>query len=1270
MNPPGSYSLDLSEPYWKGLILTLSLAVILLTVWCLTHGITTIFMHLYYIPIVLLAYRYRWKGFGLAMLLGLAYFTLSTVFASGDLATIEGAGARTLVFIGIAALVAYLSEALVRAHDTLGARTQIQQSIIQNANVLLVSIDTHGRVTEWNTAAEEISGYTLQEVLHKNDIWKKLYPDAVYRKTVTGTITQVIGDNRFFENFETVIRTKSGGNKTISWNTRAIPGEKDAPSGFVAIGIDVTSKKKLETELVSVAHEWEATFDATSDGICLINADQKILRCNRQMTEILGGLPPEAIVGRSCFEIVHETTGPIVDCPFVTAKRTHRRTGSEVNQEGQWFEITADPILDAAGNFAGAVHIMRDITDRKKAEEALVANEKKYRTLFENMLEGFAYCRMIYDADGTPSDWVYLDVNRAFEQLTGIQDIVGKHVIEAIPDIRMLNPELFETYGRVAATGVPESFEIDFKPLGVWLRVSVFSPEKGYFVAAFEDITDRKQVEESLRESEEKFRGIFDMISDGIHIHDVGIDGRPGKFIEVNKVACRMLQYTREELLEHSPLDFVTEYHSRPPEEIFDELISTGHAIFETEHRRKDGTIIPVEVNTNVVTLQGKRVVVSVVRDITERKRVEEVLRQNQIELANAMDIAHLVNWEYDVASGMFRFDDRFYSLFATTAEREGGNLMSAETYSREFVHPDDSALVGEAIWTLLGTDDPNFRGQMEHRIIRRDGEVRTIIARYAPVMDEKGKVVRTFGANQDITEQKRMEDALVESRQLFSDIISFLPDPTFVIDKDGKVLAWNRALEQMSGIPAGDMIGKGEHECSIWMYGKRRPVLIDLVLHPDTDSARLNYTHIHWEGGIVTAQTEISRDGRRIPLSLVASPLIDSRGNTTGAIESMRDISHVKEAEAALERLNANLEMIVRTRTRALEEEVTQRKRAEDEVQGALDYTRSVIEANPDLLVVLDDAGIILDVNAAGEVLSGLPKEKLIGTSYFGYLVEDGTLAGAFSKLLKEGKIENTVHLRRSDGHVTPLSIHATVIAARDGTRNQVIVSAHDITRQKQDEGAIQASLDEQVLLLREVHHRVKNNLQIIISLTNLQMRQTDDPKVKQIMSETQNRVRAMSLVHEKLYRSESLSRIDFGDYSRFLATQLFSYFGMDTRRVRLEFSMEKFMVDIVTAVPLGLLMNELVSNALKHAFPMGKEGTIAISGGMAEDGRMTLIVRDTGIGMPKDLDWKNTTSLGMRLVTSLVDQVDGTITLDLENGTMWTITVKKDPAHGGEQV
>jgi PAS domain S-box-containing protein len=424
-----------------------------------------------------------------------------------------------------------------------------------------------------------------------------------------------------------------------------------------------------------------------------------------------------------------------------------------------------------------------------------------------------------------------------------------------------------------------------------------------------------------------------------------------------------------------------------------------------------------------------------------------------------------------------------------------------------------------------------------------------------------------------------------------------------------------------------------------------------------------MDFTNIHFEGSMVMAEMDLTLpSGRKMALSFVASPLVDSNGITNGAIESIRDISRVRAAEADLARLNANLEKIVRDRTQALRDEVAQRVQAEQDVKSALDYTQSIIQANPDLMVVLAHDGTVLDVNTTGEVLTGIPREKLIGTNYFRYLVDDGTHAESFARLLATGKLENQIRIIRDDGHITPVSVNATVIQGKPGTDSRIIVSAHDITRQQQDEAAIRASLEEKVILLREIHHRVKNNLQIIISLTNLQMRKTHDPVVKQIVAETQNRVRAMSLVHEKLYRSESLSQIDFADYTRYLATQLFSYYLNDTRTVKLDFALGKIMVDINTAVPLGLIMNELVSNALKHGFPDGRDGTIRISGGLEED-IITLVVADDGVGIPAELDWKNTDSLGMRLITSLVDQVGGTLELSPGKGTQFTITVRKKP-------
>ena len=168
------------------------------------------------------------------------------------------------------------------------------------------------------------------------------------------------------------------------------------------------------------------------------------------------------------------------------------------------------PIKDASGKVIGASKIAHDITERKMAEEALRESERRYHTLFQNMAEGFAYCKMVYDNGGLPVDFLYIDVNAAFENITGLRDVVGRKVTEAIPGIKETNPELFEIYGKVALTGQPERFEIEVKPLGMWLSVSAYSTEMEHFVAVFDDITERKHAEAELQRLNKAMKALSD----------------------------------------------------------------------------------------------------------------------------------------------------------------------------------------------------------------------------------------------------------------------------------------------------------------------------------------------------------------------------------------------------------------------------------------------------------------------------------------------------------------------------------------------------------------------------------------------------------------------------------------------------------------------------------------------------------------------------------------------------------------------------------------
>jgi PAS domain S-box-containing protein len=208
----------------------------------------------------------------------------------------------------------------------------------------------------------------------------------------------------------------------------------------------------------------------------------------------------------------------------------------------------------------------------------------------------------------------------------------------------------------------------------------------------------------------------------------------------------------------------------------------------------------------------------------------------------------------------------------------------------------------------------------------------------------------------------------------------------------------------------------------------------------------------------------------------------------------------------------------------------------------------------------------------------------------------------------------------------------------------NQVAMTVH----RKRAEAQIKSQLLEKDVLLKEVHHRVKNNMQVISSLLNLQSRHVKDPHVLEMFKESQRRIRSMALIHERLYQSSDLSRIEFSQYLRNLATHLFHSYQADTQEV---------LLNINTAIPCGLIVNELVSNALKHGFPEGRSGELDIDLRHVEGDGYVLQVKDDGVGFPEGLDFRKTETLGMQIVSTLVSQIDASIDLVRDKGTEFTI-------------
>ncbi|RMF04877.1 MAG: hypothetical protein D6768_02205, partial [Chloroflexi bacterium] len=240
------------------------------------------------------------------------------------------------------------------------------------------------------------------------------------------------------------------------------------------------------------------------------------------------------------------------------------------------------------------------------------------------------------------------------------------------------------------------------------------------------------------------------------------------------------------------------------------------------------------------------------------------------------------------------------------------------------------------------------------------------------------------------------------------------------------------------------------------------------------------------------------------------------------------------------------------------------------------------------------------------------------------------------------------------------PLEIFADRLAGIIENAQLHEQTERELARRMQAEEKIKASLQEKEVLLKEIHHRVKNNLQIVSSLLNLQANYVQDPQILAAFQDSQSRIRSMAMVHEKLYRSDNLANINFADYIRDLAAYLRRTFSTGFVEVAIEAEDVFWTIDM--AVPGGLILNELLSNAFKHAFPDGQSGKIDISLRRTAAGKTVLEVADNGPGLPPEIDFKNTDSLGLQLVNALTNQLGGTITLDATYGAVFTITLPQN--------
>ncbi len=350
--------------------------------------------------------------------------------------------------------------------------------------------------------------------------------------------------------------------------------------------------------------------------------------------------------------------------------------------------------------------------------------------------------------------------------------------------------------------------------------------------------------------------------------------------------------------------------------------------------------------------------------------------------------------------------------------------------------------------------------------------------------------------------------------------------------------------------------------------------------------------------------------------------------------------------------------------------QDISKLKRAEKDYIDSEERYKNLSELSPDAILVVMDEKIVF-ANKASATLFGLEDpQDLLDKNLFSFYHPDSVEAAKnrlnkvfFEKETLDFIEEKIISL---DGQLKDIEVGDAPITYNGQRAVQIV--ARDISERKKLEAELKNSLKEKDLMMKEIHHRVKNNLMVIQSLLNLQSRYIKDTDARDIFKDSQNRAKSMAMIHESLYKSSDLKRIEFSEYINTLAKNLFYSYAADPERVKMSVKVDKVMLDINTAIPLGLILTELISNCLKYAFPDGGSGEIKVDfHSDNEDGtsNFRLTVCDNGVGLPPGFDPKKSDSLGIMLIYSLSEQIGALIKLDTSNGTKFDITFQEKLDH-----
>jgi len=1078
--------------------------------------------------------------------------------------------------------------------------------------------------------------FTSGEIAYNNLI------DKNYRKYVWDEVQKAIAENRPFQLTYPIINK----NKQQVWVWEQGSAVYDNNQKLVALEgymVDITEQKNVEKEFEKSREAFKKVVEDSPDPI-VIHHNGIIEYANRALVNFIGLKHEKQAIGLNAFSFILPMHHKKINRRIALAlkKPTPSFIEFEVKLPGgiiKKIETKGTPVFFNKKRCVQVV--IHDLSKRdelqqerlkvKVAEETnkTLTEEIENRKIIEQqLLQSQLFSKNLIDSSidvimASDKTGTITQVNKAIASVFGYKpsELVGKKTPIIFADIKQQQEinKILNTKGYYK--GEVENIRKSGKKFTSYLSASVIKDHKGAIVGTMgvsRDITEQKRNELALKQSEENYRSLFNRAHIGfakISLNGIIIDANP-HFNEMFGLVNNKKKKTYfKNIFSPEEYDFVTEIRKDllkgNAENIAHEVVCL--------HTNGNEIVTNMSCSVSLDEQKAPEYFIVLLEDISQKKKTEEKLFLQAAKLNAVFESSSHIIWTINRSKTLTAFNSNFSEIIYKQFSK------IVDPYKTKFTSVFAEQEVRD-LWTYNYTEA--FKGNIkrfEVSLTDNTGNKRWFEVYLYPIFSLKLEVFEVSALGNEITERKLTEQKIIETAAKLNSIFESSSHLIFTINSDLYFTSYNNRYEQEM---------KGFINAKIELNKTKITDLEDI----------LKDGYKQWKDAIISAfEGNLSNfefnliypDGIKRWRDVYIQPIRTNNGVINEVSVIAHDISEKKSITEKSLLQAAHIKAIFQN-------------------SSLMIYT---VDRNYVLKNFNDNYARFVKDNFGYKTHEGFDLKKGFNAAkheteyyrlynYHLYALEGNSITYESEVTLQSGKTH------WFENHLDPIVLEGGVVEG-------VTYISKDITEKKEAENKVIEADKEKEILLKEVHHRVKNNLQVISSILSLQSSYTEDPKVLMILRESQSRIKSMSFIHETLYQAKKFGQIGFANYLRNIITNLTQTYQLEENKATLNFDLDEVSLDLDTSIPCGLIFNELISNAFKYAFRGNKKGILSVRLKQQNE-EVTLSIKDNGPGIPKDLDINNSNSLGFQLVTALADQIGGKLEIKNTNGAEFIINFR----------